>query len=158
MMRLIGNVTNADPMIVTSNQHGFTDQAMNIWGVQGCLAANGPWSDYTIIDADHFSLPAAGSGDYTGMGTIDTGTFDQGNNYVYPSNITGITDDIDHNVILVASHDLQTGDHIGIIGCDVAEANGNWTVTVIDSTHFYLDGLTMIVQDHSCGGMFWERP
>ena len=165
MMRIVNGATNANPIIIHSPMHGFTDERINIFGVTGNLAANGADLDYEVIDADHIALlGTTGSGEYTGGGLIDTGYTDTiTQQYVYPSNINGSTSDNDGRVVIIKfSHGLTTGDRVGIAGHATPEVNGNWTVTVLDVYRLALDGTSGYTagQNLATGpiGMLWQRP
>jgi hypothetical protein len=73
----VGFITNATPMVVTSNNHGFTENMpVNISGVQGTTSANGEWIIRNVT-ANTFELyatdgvtPSVGSGAYTTGGVV----------------------------------------------------------------------------------------
>jgi hypothetical protein len=72
----ISNITNATPLVVTSNAHGLPTGAwVKITGVGGITGANDTWQ-ITRVDANNFSLDLS-SGDgitpYTGGGTWISG-------------------------------------------------------------------------------------
>jgi hypothetical protein len=70
----VTGATNANPVVVTSANHGLTTgYPVQIQGVGGNTAANGYWP-CTVIDANTFSIPVAGNGTYTSS----TGTWAQG--------------------------------------------------------------------------------
>lgn len=68
----ITNITQANPAIITANNHQFeTSQVITITGVQGMLQINSQASEITVIDQNTFSLNAVDStayGAYTGGG------------------------------------------------------------------------------------------
>ena len=56
------------------------------------------------------------------------------------------------NITTSAAHGLETGDVVyisGVVG--TVEANGRWSITVIDSTHFTLDNSTFVTA-YTSGG------
>ncbi len=68
---VITAVTNASPIQITANAHGFTTgQEVRISGVLGNTAANGDWI-VTVIDANNFTLDSSvGNGAYTSGGKV----------------------------------------------------------------------------------------
>lgn len=68
---VITAVTNASPIQITANTHGFTTgQEVRISGVLGNTAANGDWI-VTVIDANNFTLNGSvGNGAYTSGGKV----------------------------------------------------------------------------------------
>lgn len=66
----ITGATNSTPIVVTSASHGLaTGDSVYIIGVGGNGAANG-WAVATVLTANTFSIPVAGSGAYTSGGTF----------------------------------------------------------------------------------------
>lgn len=61
--RTLEAATNASPIVCTATGHGFaTGNTVTIAGATGNTAANGTWYGITVTDDDHFTLPAASSG------------------------------------------------------------------------------------------------
>ncbi len=143
----IQNASNATPIVVTSFQHGLTTgEFVEITGVQGNTAANGIF-EITVLSPDTFSLQdpitgadVAGNANYLGGGTwtvVDQGTITNlSGNGVSPIVISDFS-----NFFL--GHGLTTGDTVTVIGVQGnTNANGTFTVTVIDQFRFSLDGTT----------------
>lgn len=69
---VITNVTDANPMVVTSAGHGLqTGDSVTISGVTGNTAANATWQ-VTVIDPNTFSVAGAGNGAYVAGGAWHT--------------------------------------------------------------------------------------
>ncbi len=125
----ITNATNASPIVVTSPNSLSPGDKVTIAGVQGNTAANGTWT-ITTIDATHFSLNnSLGNGTYT----TGSGTW---------SHLHPITNATNASPIVVTSpNSLTTGAQVTIAGVQGnTAANGTWTITTIDASHFSLNG------------------
>jgi hypothetical protein len=130
----ISNATNANPIVITSANHGLsTGQKVVISGVSGNTAANGTFT-ITKVDNDRFSLNGStGNGAYTGGGT-----------WVLTDTITGATGaGVSPIVITSANHGLSTGARVTITGVGGnTNANGTFTITRVDNDKFSLNGTT----------------
>lgn len=73
-IKAITGVTNASPMVVTSNSHGFSNgDIVPIMGVLGCTAANGTW-EIANVAANTFELKTVGDQlNSTGNGAYSSG-------------------------------------------------------------------------------------
>jgi len=125
------------------------------------------------VDASH-NIYALKKGSPASVGqnvavTIPTYWYDWGGKIgIYPAltslaksssttTITGAADDGGGEIrITAASHGLSTGDHVTIASVGgTTEANGDWTVTVITSSTFDLDGSTF-TNAYTSGGTVFE--
>lgn len=125
----VTNATNANPIVITSTDHGLlTGDQITISDVVGNTAANGTFT-ITRLDANTFSIPVTGNGNYTSGGTWEqvqalSGTI-TGASQTTPIQITS------------ANHGLQTGQRVII--ADVlgnTAANGTFAVTVLNENTF----------------------
>ena len=111
----ITNATNATPIVITSEAHGLsTGDEVFVNGVEGNLAANGPWT-ITRIDANSFSLVgSSGNGAYVEGGQWWKGVpgamgipleYQSGSNGQYIGTID-------------ASVDMPVGSYVRFVTCD----------------------------------------
>ncbi len=139
---LISNATNAGPIVITSNNNGLqTGAQITITGVQGNTAANGNWT-VTRINANQFSLNgSAGNGMFMPGGALWYVTSVANGS----GNVMGTTGNAVSPIVITSDvpTGLVTGQQVTVanVGGNMA-ANGTWTVTVIDATHFSLNGST----------------
>jgi hypothetical protein len=131
----ITNATNAGPIVITSNNHGLlTGDGVFVSGVQGNTAANGGFI-VTFINANQFSLNGSnGNGNYIGGGS-----------WQKVSPITNASGAAGNLVLITTSvaHQLTTGAQVGVqqlTGTYAALNGNNYYITVVDGTHFTLDG------------------
>jgi hypothetical protein len=70
----VTGATNANPIVIaTANPHGLTSgMVATASGILGNAAANGT-NVATVVDSTHYSIPVAGSGAYTGGGSVEGG-------------------------------------------------------------------------------------
>lgn len=71
-------------------------------------------------------------------------------------NISATTAATPVSVTTSAAHNLTTGDRVLLNGASVSTVNAWWTVTVVDGTHFTLDGSTAGSAGGS-GGQVWHN-
>jgi hypothetical protein len=128
--KTIVDATNATPIVIqTSAAHGYaTGHKVRVYGVLGNGAANSKsaselhvWT-ITVIDAAHYSL----------NGSVGSGAF-----------VTDLSNTSPIVATTSSAHGLTTGDVVEFR--EVAgnlNASGFWRVTVIDATHYSLDGST----------------
>jgi phage tail sheath protein FI len=134
--------------ITTASAHELvTGDQVTITGVNGFAAANGTFT-ITIVDATQFTLDGVNTaGNGTGgtwtllpnfTCTIEYPVFSSGNvgSAVEAGGATPIS------ITTASAHELVTGDQVTIAGVNgFAVANGTFTITVVDATHFTLDGV-----------------
>ncbi len=82
---ILTGATNANPVSISDVGHPFkTGDTVTIANVLGNLAANGTFL-ITVTDQDHYTIPVAGNGTYTGGGTATRVTDGTGSVYLGPS-------------------------------------------------------------------------
>lgn len=114
----ITGATNTTPIVITSASHGLSnDDFIVIRGVGGNVAANGRFqvknTTANTFEIKHYALVS----DATNTSPI--------------------------NITTEEEHNFSTGDSIVIVGVEGnTAANGTFTITVVDATHFTLDGST----------------
>lgn len=123
------------PMLITTAvAHGLqVGASVVIAGVLGNTDANGTWTVLTVPSSTTFTISqtSGGNGAYTSGGVITTGTF-------------GVISDATATTPIVITsngHGLTTGLLVKItdvLGND--DANGTWSISVIDQNKFSLDG------------------
>lgn len=142
----VQDASNATPIVITSFNHGLASgEFVQISGITGNTAANGIFQ-VTVLTPNTFSLQdsetgmnVAGNGNYTGGGTwtvVDQGQIsNMSGNGVSPIVIADFSN--------FQGHGLVTGDTVTVIGVQGnTNANGTFTVTVIDQFRFSLNGTT----------------
>lgn len=121
---------------------GTTGEEWLIDDVLGTTEANGLWT-ITKIDNDTFDLQgSAFVNPYTSGGTAIVRT-----GQLYPATISNALAGTGGKVRIVTSsdHGYTTGKEIGIWGVTgTTEANGIWTITVLSSIAFELEGSTFV--------------
>lgn len=146
----ITGATNTAPIIITSPNHGLqTGDGVFTQGVQGNAAANGGWL-ITVLNTSQFSLD--GSDGTTSGAYLGGGSWNRSSGIVNASGVAGIP------VIITTfvPHRLNTGDQVliqSLTGTYAALNNSNYYVTVIDATHFSLNG-TVSDGSTAAGGFF----
>jgi len=143
----ISNMTYGSGIqIFTSALHGLsTGNTVVISGVVGPTIANGTWI-ITVVDANNFSIVAAGSGAYLSGGTWSSTSMATGV-ITAASNASPI-------VVTSASHGLTSGMSVSITGIvGNTAANGTWVVAVVDANRFSLVGSTGN-HSYTSGGTF----
>jgi hypothetical protein len=126
----ITGATAASPIQITSAGHGLTaGTRVRIAGVGGNLAANGTWT-IGAVTANTFTLTGSvGNGAYTAGGTWEVG-----------GDITGATN-TSPITITAPLHGLTTGAMVKITGVGGnTAANGTFTITVVNTNTFTLNG------------------
>lgn len=123
--------------ITTASGHGFQTGAAGvvviISGVTGTIEANGRWT-ITVIDATHFTL----NGSAFVNAWISGGAVWATSGIVNVSNSAGLIE-----ITTATATTIATNDTVAIVGVNgVPAANGAFQVTVIDGTHFTLQGST----------------
>ena len=126
-------VNSSGEIRITSISHGFnTGQGVEIVGCAGLIDADGNWN-ITVIDDDTYDLDGSVFVDavYASGGTVGL-----------PQLITDAVDNTSGLVrITCTAHGYTTGDSITISDVlGATEANGTWTITVIDANTFDLQG------------------
>jgi hypothetical protein len=154
----ISATTATSPIqVTTSSNHNFvTGQLVTIVGVDDNPAANGIWT-ITVNGATTFTLDNSSSSSHSNAGGIaySSNTFKlngtTGNGSYIGGGIVKIIDGRDISdaytvtpieITTSLPHLLSTGDSITITGTSAPGTNGIWSVTVIDSTKFSLNGST----------------
>ncbi len=130
---VVGATLGGPIQITTSAPHGLvTAQMVQIVGVGGMVEANGTFV-IVVIDNTHFNLTySIGVNPYTSGGRWFPVT---GGNISAASAATPI------QITTTAAHGLSTGDVVLLIGGDVnLNFDGEWVITVVDSTNFTLNG------------------
>ncbi len=129
----ISNTTGlaTNPIVVSSNGHGLTTG--NIVTIAGASDpnANGTFT-VTVINANTFSL----------NNTIGANPAGAGGNWTRSYAATSVSNT---SPILITSnsHGLTTGAAVTVAGVTGnTNANGTWTITVLDQDHFFLNGTT----------------
>lgn len=148
---LVTSATNAGPIVITSSNHGLLngDQVF-IGGVQGNTAANAATSvAITVVDANHFSL----------NGTVGNGTYLGGGSWQRAGVITSASGTAGNAVVITTNnnHRLSSGDEVNIQGLGGSYAglnNSMYYVTVVDATHYSLNGTNS--DGTNAGGGFYN--
>jgi hypothetical protein len=146
----ITGATKAAPIIITSPNHGLqTGDRVVISGVQGNTAADSTWF-ITFLDANHFSL--------NGSDGTTSGAYLGGGNRVKSNAIVNASGTAGNPVVITTfvPHHLHTGDQVSIqslTGTYKSLNDSNYYVTVIDATHFSLNG-TAADGSTAAGGAF----
>lgn len=133
--------TNATPIQITTNTHGYaTGDTVVIAGVGGNTAANGTWV-VTVVDATNFTLnTSVGNAAYTSGGTA-TSAADRTITSNGLRTVSGATNATPIVITTSAAHNYATGDSITVAGVvGNTAANGTRIITVLTSTTFSLNG------------------
>lgn len=179
----ITGATNASPIVITSATHELSSgDVIRVSSVGGNTAANGDWQ-ITKVDSNSFSLDGStGNSNYTSGGTWTADSCALPLSYVDTDASDGIRKvGTPTTLASVAAHGLTTGDVISISGMkeisiageiydsplNNSPQNPQWTVTVISSRGFKLDGsqgthtpaLSTLTYDDSIYyfGGFWKK-
>lgn len=144
----ITGATEANPIVITSAAHGLANAAIvAVTGVGGNTAANGVWT-ISVIDTNTFSLNGSvGNGAYTTGGTWVLG-------------VSGLITNASGSPIEISSpgHGLNTGQIVTIAGvAGNTNANGTYTITVVDANNFDLNGTTTNAP-YTSGGVWYVTP
>jgi hypothetical protein len=132
---IITDATNASPIVIqTRTSHGLASgAAVFIFLVTGNTAANGAWV-VTVNDKTHFSL----------NGSTGNGNFPVGATAVAVPGLAFIANATNASPVVIqtiTAHGLTSGAAVVVYGVTGnTAANGAWFVTVIDQTHFSLNG------------------
>ena len=140
----------SSPIVITSpNNNLATGQSVTISGVSGFNAANGTFT-ITVIDANDFSLnntsgpgtlipQTAASWSYNP--TLDLAVV-QTNGNASTAAISSVGGSSGSPIVIESpTTGLSTGQLVTISGAiNYASANGTFTITIVDATHFSLNG------------------
>ena len=132
---LITNATNATPIQVTTLQpHGLVSGTqVTISGVGGNTAANATWT-ITVVDPSNFTLNTS----------VGNGAYTSGGKAVPTISVTAATNASPIQITTAVPHGIAGNNApvsiTGVLGNTAA--NGNFLVTVINSTTFTLNGTT----------------
>ena len=130
-----GTYTSTPMVVTTAAAHGLTGSpTFSIVGVNGTTAANASWTA-TVIDTTHLLLNSG----------VANAAYVSGGRYGSPlgTTVTGATNASPIVITAAGPHGLSTGQNITIAGVvGNTAANGSWTVTVVDATHYSLNGST----------------
>lgn len=134
--RTITGATRANPVVITSNGHGFANgDRVRISGVSGMTQLNN--NTYTVgsATANTFRLLNATGGNINGSGY---------NNYTSGGNVTRCQRTNCEVVVTANSHGLSTGDYVFITGVNGMTqinnaANATWQVATLTSNTYVLN-------------------
>ena len=108
---------------VTSSAYFTTGDSITVASVGGIAEADGTWTA-TVVDSTHIDLQSSAF-----YNTTVTGAANNGSGHI--------------RLAVVSTTGVTTGDSVTVAGVvGTTEANGNWTVTVIDLTHIDLQTST----------------
>jgi hypothetical protein len=131
----VSGATNAGPIVITAINHGLqTGDRVRITGALGNADANGLFT-ITVLDANDFAL----------NGAVGNGTYIGGGAWQRVGAIATVAGAAGSPVVITSfNHRLSTGDQVYVQGLtgNAGLNNSSYYITVLDASHFALDGAT----------------